>query len=457
MPDSDLHAQAEKAARVALPLGTPAPDAREDDSSEVEATPTYRLPEQRIHLPADLEAWHVSQGCADVVGFILQVNAQMRGKKLTKAHNVSESVQKVLDMLSRFKQWLEDFPPLPQAMRFGNKAFRTWHQHVVQNLDREHALLLSPELVAQGAATEIGYYLAQSFGSAQRIDYGTGHELNFIAWLTCLQKLGVLQTDDAFAIVVDVFQSYLELMRRLQKVYWLEPAGSKGVWGLDDYQFLPLLWGSAQLTGAVDPLGSPQCIHDEYLRKEHAKDYLYLQCIEFIHTVKTGPFFEHSPLLNDISNVATWTKVNSGLIKMYDGEVLGKFPVMQHFYFGSLLSFDACPPDHAFLRRKRARATARAPVNMPGRALRHPVRQRGGAQDRTLGSRAATRMAGTASRPEGTGTAAPWAANRPDGTGTAAPWAANRPTVKGTGTAAPWASHKPAAKGTGKTLHAAPS
>lgn len=42
---------------------------------------------------------------------------------------------------------------------------------------------------------------------------------------------------------------YLEIVRKLQQTYRMEPAGSHGVWSLDDYQFVPFIWGSSQLIG----------------------------------------------------------------------------------------------------------------------------------------------------------------------------------------------------------------
>lgn len=113
---------------------------------------------------------------------------------------------------------------------------------------------------------------------------GTGHELSLIAWLFCMEKVGLLVLSDRPAVVLRVFHGYLTLMQKLQTTYWLEPAGSHGVWGLDDYQFLCFIFGAAQLVNHPHIL--PSSIHDEELLKQAADDYMYLSAIAFIRKVR---------------------------------------------------------------------------------------------------------------------------------------------------------------------------
>ncbi len=106
--------------------------------------------------------------------------------------------------------------------------------------------VLPPHLAP--AAVELGPYLCQCFGNEVRIDYGTGHEVAFALLLLCLERIGALDAArDRPAMVLRAFAAYLGTVRRLHSAYVMEPAGSHGVWGLDDFHCLPFVWGAAQL------------------------------------------------------------------------------------------------------------------------------------------------------------------------------------------------------------------
>ncbi|RPA96634.1 PTPA-domain-containing protein [Choiromyces venosus 120613-1] len=342
---------------------------------------TFAIPTKRIHVQEDVPHFLTSPAYKLITSFILHLNASAsplnpvtgelsnpQNYMLTSPTiNVSPEVDGVIQLIHKLEALMTQAPPDPGPRRFGNTAYRHWYVLVEAALSGPNSLLdqhlpasvLSPKGEGEvSAKQELLPYLFGSFGSSQRLDYGTGHELSFLAFLCGIWVLGGFQAGrDELGLALKCLDAYLHLVRRLVTTYTLEPAGSHGVWGLDDHSFLPYIFGSAELTthpptdssssstvpvnveGLEDVPKPGDVVKSLVVERERLRN-LYFGAIGFIYDVKKGPFWEHSPILYDISGVqGGWGKINKGMIKMFNAEVLGKFPVVQHFRFGSIFSW----------------------------------------------------------------------------------------------------------------------
>ena len=408
---------------------------------------TFAVPVKLINEGHDVSTFLVSQAYGDIMTFLMQLNRSMfpyfspggtdhRTPHVSSlnqnATSFSQTVLRLRDLLSNIESFIEKAPPDPGPRRFGNVSFRKWYDIVEGRTPALFDQYLPLESISVKPASdttaysELSFYLLGSFGSSQRLDYGTGHELSFLAFLGCIWKLGGFEAsrpgEVERQIILGVIEPYLQLIRRLIKTYTLEPAGSHGVWGLDDHSFLPYIFGSAQYGPAVsdtDPTpteGSrtnapdPANVSNAAAVQRERATNMYFGAVGFIYDVKKGPFWEHSPMLYDISGVrAGWAKINKGMLKMYNAEVLSKFPVVQHFRFGSLFSWERDP-----------------------NAVAPPVSAHTTSQPSSTDMATTNQFPARAPPPTQAGTAAPWAAKASESSaGMKAPWAASA-TARGT-------------------------
>ncbi|KAK8209283.1 hypothetical protein IWZ01DRAFT_483214 [Phyllosticta capitalensis] len=318
---------------------------------------TFVTPTRRILSPRDHDLFRASPTHSLLLSFIFTLSesvARTRTRDVAARPRsaLHPTVNGILGVIEAIEgEVLAAHPPDDNGgSRFGNPVFREFVDGVVARMDEWHERV---GVTQPAAVQECAAYLRQAFGSRARIDYGSGHELNFWVWMLCLYQLGLFpmpsppsadgaqKSDDegtavAQSLVLVVFPAYLRLMRKIQTTYYLEPAGSHGVWGLDDYQFLPFLFGASQLLG--HRYIRPKSIHSALTLEEGAPDFLYLDQVQFVNSVKSVEGLRwHSPMLDDISAARGWDKIEAGMRKMFANEVLGKLPVMQHFLFGSLV------------------------------------------------------------------------------------------------------------------------
>lgn len=300
------------------------------------------IPQKRLLTKQDLELWNNAPTNTAFLQFIQDLADSVVGLENSQTTiPISESVKATDQLFNSIQDIINSNPVAPHDVtksRFGKPEFKGFYDEVAQQastiLKKCYPQLINDQI------DELNVYLVNSWGNKQRIDYGSGHELNFMCFLYGLSKFNIFNlSTDATNIVLIVFRKYRNIMRTLETEYWLEPAGSHGVWGLDDYHFLPFLFGAFQLS--THKHLKPISIHNSEVVDMFKDKYMYFGCIAFINSVKTTTSLRwHSPMLDDISGVKRWSKVAEGMVKMYRIEVLGKLPIMQHFYFGSFLP---CP------------------------------------------------------------------------------------------------------------------
>ncbi|WWD22529.1 serine/threonine-protein phosphatase 2A activator 1 [Kwoniella shandongensis] len=304
---------------------------------------------------ARVAQWQLSPGFQGFWGWIQLRCDRIKGKEVMTGsyQDSSEGVRCLMDMLEKMTDWVGEVPPEPQSnQRFGNLAFRRYNKIVQERLP---ALLESYNLPSNLLSQLIPLLInSHAFGHPTRLDYGTGHELAFVLGLWCCVVSGWIggegKEDEEDELILRVFTRYLDLTTLLQQTYKLEPAGSHGVWGLDDYCFLPYLFGSAQLMDSdlspsrtlsfaqshksSTPTSSTSIDPNVSSSTEQIKD-LYTLSLHHLLLFKFGAAFsEHSPLLYSLSQFPDWKKPHGGLKKMFLGEVVGKRVVVQGLWVG---------------------------------------------------------------------------------------------------------------------------
>ena len=275
----------------------------------------------------------------DIVSFLYNIQYKIKGMKKSQVESQSsnEFLKEFDNLYNKLEELYIKHPPKEGNEKYTDPVFKRFHTDL--NADYENIMqstILKSDKIPKNLILELKPYFMDSFGNPSRMDYGTGHELNYLCFLYVLYKAGLYNENDFPFLALNIFFKYVIFMRKLQTNYVLEPAGARGVWGLDEYQFVPFIFGASQLIDNQEI--TPKGILDDNILKSYKDEYIYLDCVDYIKSVKTGTCFgQYAPILESITNAKNWEKIAKGLVRMYQDDVLGKIVIIQHFYFGSVL------------------------------------------------------------------------------------------------------------------------
>lgn len=318
--------------------------------------PDYGCLFKKINTLKDVSQFKISQAYKNIVTFVDLLCEHIQGtgnkvfnQKYALEHEVFKKCSELIDELEkRCEQTDLNLAQSAGTLRFGHVAFREWFDDMKRTCKEFIDELVT--LQDDNLKAELLTYLTESFGNRMRIDYGTGHELNFIIFTMGLSylvdqvggdsnlnqtKLKAFVTHHGWDIHSLFAQKYLRLVRKVQTKFRLEPAGSRGVYNMDDFQFLPFLFGAAQLSG-IKYIPANDFYNPDQVDM-FKSDFIFLEAVDFILNNKRGPFNEHSYTLWNFSNLGSWEKLFRRIRVKFTDDILEPFPIIQHFLFGKYI------------------------------------------------------------------------------------------------------------------------
>lgn len=156
----------------ALPLDTAPPPPNE---------PACKVPTKRILSVEDHALFTASSTHDLVFNFVNDLNTASLNRPNSYKCPVSPFLQHVLDILDLVEELQGQHPPEDEGLsRFGNKAFQQFYDDLWDKAGQWHKDRLG---LSQEQTDELMKYFCEAWGNRTRIDYGSGHELNFLCWM----------------------------------------------------------------------------------------------------------------------------------------------------------------------------------------------------------------------------------------------------------------------------------